>query len=150
MNDLKLEESLPILISRYDDIPLSDNKQHFLYLICKNIVINIARELFFHKELRSKIEKTLAQRLSNYIEMFYDGEFSNEFIEQAKEIKKIKSENFLKKLINKNLINIINELIGIGISVSSSALKNYIGIPDMSMYESRQFISELSLAYCQK
>lgn len=145
INDLKIEDSLPILITRYDDIPLSDNKQHFLFVICKNIVINIARELFFHEELRKQIEKSLSQRLSKYIEMFYDGEFSNEFIDKAKEIKKVKSENFIKKTINKHVIKVINELIGIGISVSSSALKNYLGIPDMSLYESQKFISELEL-----
>jgi len=146
MNDLKMEQSLPILITRYDDIPITDNKQHFLFLICKNIVINVARELFFHPEIRNNIERRLAQRLSQYIEMFYDGEFSNEFIEKAKEIKLIKSKNWYKKIVNKNFIKIINELIGIGMSVSASALKNYIGVPDMSLYESRRFISELELA----
>ena len=57
MNDLKKAGCLPILIYRYDDIPLTDNKQHFLFIICKNLTIAIARELFYHPEKRTKLDK---------------------------------------------------------------------------------------------
>lgn len=150
MTDLQKERALPILISRYDEIPLENNKQHFLYIICKAITVNLARILFFNSELRRALDKRLKERLSAYIEMYYDGEYSNEFVEKAKEIKSIKTKNLFKRFINRNLIKAINEFIGIGISISSSSLKNFLGIPDISMFESKDYFKDFELDEIRK
>lgn len=87
-SDLKDNGTMPILISRYDNIPLSNNENYFLYKMLQSIVNETAKHLFVAPKDRKKLNSTQRKRLAFFIELFYDPEMAKEYYEKAQEIKK--------------------------------------------------------------
>ena len=48
--ELKQNQTLPLLITRYDDIPLNNNEPYFLYKIMQSLCNGIAHYLFVNKK----------------------------------------------------------------------------------------------------
>ena len=97
--ELKINNTLPILITRYDGIPLTDNEPYFLYKIMQGMCNGIARHLYINKKDRKKLNKNQKERLSFFIELFFDTRTSEEYIKYAKEIERKKDGIGLKKYI---------------------------------------------------
>lgn len=127
-NDLSKNHTLPLLISRYDDIPLTQNKNFLLYRIMQAMTVGIARHLFENKKERKKLSKQQQQRLSFFIELFYEEHCSNQFIEAAKEIKKVKSHNKISRFFNRNVLGLLNTVINGTVNISSQWIKGAIGL----------------------
>lgn len=67
--ELQQNRTLPLLISRYDGIPLNDNEPYFLYKIMQSMSNGIAQHLFVNKKIGVnylKINVKNSHFLSNY------------------------------------------------------------------------------------
>jgi len=127
-NDLSKNHTLPLLITRYDSIPYKNNENHLLYKIMQSLTISISKHLFVKENDRNKLTSLQKQKLSFFIELFYSENCSNEFIESAKEIKKIKSRNKLLNFYNRTLLGLLNGIINGTINISTQFLKQSIGL----------------------
>jgi len=127
-NDLSKNHTLPLLITRYDSIPLRNNENHLLYKIMQSLTISIAKQLFTNESDREKLSDLQKQKLAFFIELFYSENSSSEFIESAKEIKKIKARNKWLVFYNRNLIGVLNSLINGTVNVTTQLIKQSIGI----------------------
>lgn len=55
VNDLTIENNaLVMLVTRFDNIPLTNNEQYLLYKIAQKMTIEVAKRLFLNKKLRKK------------------------------------------------------------------------------------------------
>lgn len=127
-NDLSKNHTLPLLITRYDSIPLKNNENHLLYKIMQSLTISIAKQLFKNETDREKLSNLQKQKLAFFIELFYTENSSSEFIESAKEIKKIKSKNKWLSFYNRNLIGLLNSLINGTVNITTQLIKQSIGL----------------------
>lgn len=127
-NDLSKNHTLPLLITRYDDIPLTKNENHLLYRIMQSISLGLAKHLFEnHKDVR-KLSKLQKQKLSFFIELFYDEHCASTFIESAKIIRKRKFTNGWRKLFNHNFLALLNTIINGTVNISSQIVKQSAGL----------------------
>jgi hypothetical protein len=129
-NDLSKNHTLPLLITRYDGIPLTKNENFLLYRIMQAMTIGIAKHLFENKKAKNKLAKLQQERLSFFIELFYDEQCSSTFIDSAKAIRKKKSHNYWSRFFNKNILGLLNTIINGTVNVTSSLIKSTIGLED--------------------
>lgn len=94
--ELKQNQTLPLLITRYDDIPLNNNEPYFLYKIMQSLCNGIAHYLFVNKKARKKLSKYQKEQLAFFIELFFDPQTSEEYVTSAKEIKQKQRWNFIR------------------------------------------------------
>ena len=81
---------MPLLITRYDGIPLQENENYFLYKILQVLVNGITKQLFENPKKRKKLNDSQRKQLAYFIELFYDSQFAQEYYEKAREIRKKK------------------------------------------------------------
>jgi hypothetical protein len=129
-NDLSRNQTLPLLITRYDGIPLIKNENFLLYRIMQAMTIGIARHLFENKKAKKNLSKSQQERLSFFIELFYEEYCSSIFIESAKVIKKKKSHNVWSRFFNKNILGILNTIINGTVNITSTLIKSSIGLEE--------------------
>lgn len=125
--ELKQKKTLPLLITRYDDIPLNHNEAYFLYKIMQSLCNGIASHLFVNSKDRKKLSKIQKERLAFFIELFFDPQTSDEYILYAKEIKNKHKWNFLRIIYNKSL-PLINGLLNGAIEFGSDFIRKSLGI----------------------
>ena len=126
--DLPSQKALPILIHKYDGIPIENNESYFLCVILKAITNEIAKYLFTNKRGRSRLTDYQKDKLSFFIQLFYDSNTASYYIEQANEIKKIKRCIRIRSLFNKNL-KAINAILNCAQSFTSTLLRESLQIP---------------------
>lgn len=143
-NDLSKNHTLPLLITRYDDIPLSNNENHLLYSIMQVMTIGIARHLFEYPKAYRLLSKQQKERISLLIEIFYDDYCADSFIESAKIIKKKKSRNRWIKIYNHNLLGFINSIVNGTVNVTSQLIRKSIGLDNVdNKMEYQQYFNEI-------
>lgn len=125
--ELKQNNTLPLLITRYDEIPINNNEAYFLYTIMQSLCNGIAHHLFTQSKDRKKLTKTQCGRLAFFIELFFDERTAEDYILSAKEIKRKRRWNCIRNLYNKSL-KIINQLLAGAIEFSSDFIRKSIGI----------------------
>lgn len=146
VNDLLAENNaLVMLITRFDNIPLTNNEQFLLYKIAQKMTIEVAKRLFLNKKLRKKIEPYLVQRFSKYVQLFYEPDFADEFIEKAKEIKHIHRRNWWKSLFNRQVLETTNALLNASISVATAIIRDSVSSVPISEVPNIDFLKELDL-----
>lgn len=144
-NDLTKSNILSVLITRYDEIPLSKNENHFLYVIMQSLTIEISKHLLENPKDLAKLSKEQKNKVSFFIELFYKDYCSSQFIESAKVIKKIKSSNLIKRFINRHLLGLINSTINGVIMMTSKLIRDSISLPDPETTSNYQeYIKEFS------
>lgn len=127
-NDLSENHTLPLLISRYDDIPLTNNENHLLYKIMQTMTMGVAKHLFEKPKSKKNLSKLQQQKLSFFIELFYDEHCSSQFIESAKVIRNKKLNNKWRKFFNKKLLYTLNTIINGTVNITTSYLKQSTGL----------------------
>jgi hypothetical protein len=143
-NDLSKNHTLPLLITRYDDIPLVNNKNHLLYRIMQSMTIGIAKHLVEEKDSKKLLSKKQQNKLSFFIELFYEENCSNEFIESAKVIRGIKSRNKWYKFYNRNVLGLLNTIINGGVSVTGEIIRQLIGLePGQNDIVFKEYVKEV-------
>lgn len=144
-NELAQNKTLPLLISRYDGFPLTNNKNYFLHKILQSLSKEIVRVLQKNPDLTKKMNKTMQGQLSFFIELFYDLNFAEEFINQAKIIKSKKRINRFKTFFNRHL-RLINSVVNGIVKVTSSIIRKSIGLPEMNLEETNiTYFNELPI-----
>lgn len=127
--DLKANGTLPLLITRYEGIPLSNNKGYFLYKIVQSLTKRLSEHLYKNRKDAKLLSKEQKKRLSYLVEMFYDDEIAEDYLKQAKVIKTKKRNIGLSKFFNKNL-KLINGVVSGAIKVTSSVVRQSMGLPE--------------------
>lgn len=127
-NDLSKNHTLPLLITRYDDIPLTQNENYILYSIMQTMTMGIANHLFENSKSKNKLTRLQQQRVSFFIELFYDEHCSSQFIESAKVIRNKKIKNKWRQFFNKKLLYTLNTIINGTVHISTSYLKQNTGL----------------------
>lgn len=101
--DLKANKTLPILITRYEGIPLTNNKGFFLYKILESLTKRIVEFLYKNHKFSKKLSKEQKNYLAYLIELFYDNEVAEEYLREARNIRAKNTANAFKRLFNRNL-----------------------------------------------
>ena len=143
--DLKANKTLPILITRYDGIPLSNNKGYFLYLIVKSLAKRIVEYLYRNPKESKLLNKEQKSKLSHLIELFYDEELAEDYLNAAKNIKAIKRSNWIRRIFNKNL-RLINNVVSGMVQITASVIRQSSDLPEIDRQSTFcQFFEELSI-----
>ena len=127
--DLKANKTLPLLITRYEGIPLTNNKGYFLYKILQSLTKRIAEHLYKNPKDAKKLSKEQKKSLGRLFELFYDEEVAEDYLKEAKSIKAKKRANRLRSLFNSNL-RLINSVVNGAIKITSSVIRESMGIPE--------------------
>lgn len=128
-DDLKANKTLPLLITRYEGIPLTNNKGYFLYKIVQTLTKSIAEHLNKNRKEAKLLTKEQKNSLAYFIELFYDDEVAEAYMKEAKNIKAKKRSNWFKRLFNRNL-RLINGVANGVIRITSSIIRQSLGLPD--------------------
>ena len=127
--DLKANGTLPLLITRYEGIPLSNNKGYFLYKIVQALTKKLAEHLYRNRKVVKLLSKEQRGHLSYLVEMFYDEEIADDYLRQAHVIKAQKRNNWFRRLFNGNL-KLINGVVNGAIKITSSVVRQSMGLPE--------------------
>lgn len=130
-DDLLNGSTLPILITRYDNFPPSQNVNYFLYAILRELTLTVAKSLFEDNKKTKLLNGTQKSQISLFIEIFYDNYCSEQFVASAQSIKRKKTYGWLVKLFNRGL-RLINEIINKAASLTVDSIQRYIGVPGES------------------
>ncbi|MCH5172559.1 MAG: hypothetical protein J1F31_07015 [Erysipelotrichales bacterium] len=151
LNDItKDNNALVLLITRFDNIPLVNNEQFLLYKIAQMMTIEIAKRLFLNKKARKKIDDYLMKRYNLYLQCFYDIDFADEFIEKAREIKRIHRKNLWKRIYNRKILGIANNLLNTSINVLAAIIKDSFSNMPLQEAIKIEFLSEMKLTEIRK
>lgn len=127
--DLKANGTLPLLITRYEGIPLSNNKGYFLYKIVRALTKKLAEHLYRNRKVVKLLSKEQRGHLSYLVEMFYDEEIADDYLKQAHVIKAKKRNNWFRRRFNSNL-KLINGVVSGAIKITSSVVRQSMGLPE--------------------
>ena len=127
--DLKANGTLPLLITRYEGIPLNNNKGYFLYKIVQALTKKLAEHLYRNRKVVKLLSKEQRGHLSYLVEMFYDEEIADDYLKQAHVIKAKKRNNWFRRLFNSNL-KLINGVVNGAIKITSSVVRQSMGLPE--------------------
>lgn len=128
-DDLKANKTLPLLITRYEGIPLTNNKGYFLYMILQSLSKRIAEHLYKRPKDAKKLNKNQKNELAFLIELFYDDEIAEEYLKEAKSIRAKKRGNWFRRFFNKNL-ELINNVVDGAVAITTSIIRQSIGLPE--------------------
>ena len=120
------EGCLPVVIDKYDDIPLKDNEQHFLYRIIQSITMGIAEKIVDKTLDLDGVDNTLKQKFGVLVEMFYDEKWAPSFMEKMSVVQDKKRWNKFKTLFNRFFRRPLDEIGHIGIAITGELLRQTI------------------------
>lgn len=145
-HDLHEKNVLPLLITRYDGIPLVKNANYFLYKIIQSITKGLAQILSEQSNLRKHLSKNQKKKFNVLLEMFYDPNWAEDFMETAKHIKNKKRKISIQRFFNKNL-KIINGLADGTIKISSEIIRrSFFGDSTFNFDDAfREFFSTITV-----
>ena len=127
--DLKANRTLPLLITRYEGIPLTNNKGYFLYKIVQSLTKRLAEHLYKTPKDSKLLSREQKSYLSYLVEMFYDDEIAEDYLREAKVIKAKKRNNWFRRLFNRNL-RLINSVVNGVIKITSSVVRQSMGLSE--------------------
>lgn len=128
--DLKANKTMPLLITRYDGVPLTNNKGYFLYKTVQSLTKRITEHLYNSPRDSKKLTRGQKNSMSFLVEMFYDEEVAETYLRDAKVIKSKKRANWFKRLFNRNL-SLINGVVNGLVQISSAVVRKSMGLPEV-------------------
>lgn len=105
-HDLSQKNTLPLLITRYDGVPQTNNTKYFLYIIIQNITLGLAKRFSEDKSLLKHLSKCQRTKFNVLLEMFYDIKWAPDFVETANTIRNKKRTIWWQRKWNNNLKHI--------------------------------------------
>lgn len=121
--DLKEMNLLPVLIDQYENFPLSQNENYFLYVMIQKLTYELAEICLKYPKKKKLLNSTQEKQLYLYIEIFYDPDVAAHCIDQASNIVSIRRKNKFKTFIN-NHLSFLNNIIGAGVKVGVELIKS--------------------------
>ncbi len=142
--DLEKAQILTIIIDRFDEISLTDNKIEVLNLILQEFVTKYVLFLDKNKVYLKKLNKEDKEGLCLLIKLFFKPLTKTEYETRFDNIKKIKTKNWLIKTYNK-IIKPANSVIGTGILITSKLITDSLKLNDFETNNTyTDFLSEIS------
>jgi hypothetical protein len=142
-NDLEKTQVLTIIIDRFDEISLTENKVELLNLILQEFVTKYVLFLDKNKAYLKKLNKEDKEALSLLIKLFFRPLTKSEYETRYNNIKKIKKKNWLINAYN-NIVKPANLLIGTGILITSKLIADSLKLNNIETNSSyTEFLSEL-------
>jgi hypothetical protein len=121
--DLEKEQVLTIIIDRFDEISLTDNKIELLNLILQEFVTKYVLFLNKNKVYLKKLNNEDKEALCLLIKLFFQPLTKTEYETRYDNIKSIKTKNWFINLYNK-IVKPTNSLIGASILITSKLISD--------------------------
>tara|TARA_R110002049_G_scaffold189156_1_gene357574 strand:- start:245 stop:1741 length:1497 start_codon:yes stop_codon:yes gene_type:complete len=142
-NDLENSQILTIIIDRFDEISLENNKIELLNLILQEFVTKYTLFLNKNKVYLKKLNNEDKEVLCLLIKLFFKPLTKSEYEERYENLKKIKTKNWFINLYNK-LVKPANSLIGTGILITSKLIADSLNLNNLETNNSyTDFLSEM-------
>ncbi|SMG51777.1 hypothetical protein SAMN05661096_03816 [Marivirga sericea] len=136
--DLEKSQVLTIIIDRFDEISLTENKIELLNLILQEFVTKYVLFLDKNKSYLKKLSKEDKEVLSLLLKLFFQPLTTTEYESRYNNIKKIKARNWFIKIYNK-IVKPTNSLIGTGILITSKFIADSL---NLNQYHSGNYYTE--------
>lgn len=141
--DLDKAQILTIIIDRFDEISLTDNKIELLNLILQEFVTKYVLFLDKNKDYLKKLKKEDKEVLCLLIKLFFQPLTRTEYENRYDNIKKIKTKNGIINLFNK-VVKPANSLIGTGILITSKLISDSLKLSDLETNTAyTEFLTEM-------
>lgn len=125
-NELYRDNCLPVVIDKFDGIPLENNEPYFLYRIAQAITMGIAEKIVEGTVDLSNADKHLKRKFGELVEMFYDKRWAPTFMEKMDAIQTKKKNNWFKSIYNRLLQKPIDEISSFGIALTGELLRQTV------------------------
>ncbi|WP_179375901.1 P-loop ATPase, Sll1717 family [Winogradskyella wichelsiae] len=125
--DLEKEQVLTIIIDRFDEISLTDNKIELLNLILQEFVTKYVLFLDKNKVYLKKLNQEDKEALCLLIKLFFQSLTKTEYETRFDNIKSIKTKNWFINLYNK-IVKPTNSLIGAGVLITSKLIAESLNL----------------------
>ncbi len=141
-SDLEKDKVLTIIIDRFDDIALTNNKIPLLNLILTEFVTKFVLFLDKNKYILKKLDTEDKESLGLLIKLFFKPLTRVEYENRYENIKKVKVKNFFIRLFN-GFIKPTNSIINTGVMITSKIISESIGLGDVNIRDFTEFIGEI-------
>jgi len=142
-SDLEKEQVLTVIIDRFDNIGLNNNKIELLNLILRELVTKYVIFLDQNKTYLKKFNGEDKELLSLFIRLFFNTITKTDYENKYEIAKKVKSKNFIIKAINW-LIKPANSVIDSAIMISSSLISESLNLnQEISSNSQKEYLSSL-------
>ncbi|MGP1990912.1 P-loop ATPase, Sll1717 family [Zobellia laminariae] len=125
--DLEKGQALTIIIDRFDEISLVENKIQLLNLILQEFVTKYVLFLDKNKDYLKKLNGEDKETLALLIKLFFQPLTKTEYETRYDNIKKVKTKNWFIQVFNK-ILKPANSLIGTGILITSTLISDSLGL----------------------
>lgn len=143
-NDLEKSQVLTVIIDRFDEISLTDNKIELLNLILKEFVTKYVIFLNKNKAYLKKLDNEDKEVLTLLIRLFFKPLTKTEYETRYDNIKKIKTKNWFINVFNK-IVKPANSLIGTGVLITSKLISESLNLSNFETNNSyTEYLSEIN------
>lgn len=142
--DLEKENVLTIIIDRFDEISLTNNKIEILNLILTEFVTKYVIFIEKNKHIIKKLNINEKEELSLLIKLFFKPLTNLEFKRKYNTIKKVERKNFFKKILNL-FIHPTNALLNSGALITAKIISESLGLPNDIEIKYTEFLKEFDL-----
>lgn len=142
--DLEKDNVLTIIIDRFDEISLTNNKIEILNLILTEFVTKYVIFIEKNKHIVKKLNINEKEELSLLIKLFFKPLTNLEFKRKYNTIQKVERKNFLKKVLNL-FIHPTNALLNSGALITAKIISESLGLPNDIEIKYTEFLKEFDL-----
>lgn len=118
---------LSIIIDNYDGIPIKSNSKFFLENTIKKVVTGYCFSILSSPILLKRLNKSEKERLTFFIENFFNSITKKEFEEYVNITSNYKSKNFWIRACN-YLLKPVNSFLSLGIEIGGDVVKKSFGL----------------------
>ena len=142
-NDLEKSQVLTIIIDRFDEISLTENKIELLNLILKEFVTKYVIFLNKNPVYLKKLNKEDKEAISLLVRLFFKPLTKTEYETRYDTIKKIKTKNWFINTYNR-IVKPANSLIGTGVLITSKLISESLKLTNFETNNSyTEYLSEI-------
>lgn len=141
--DLDKSKIMTVIIDRFDDISISDNKIELLNLILEKLVEKFVLFLDRNRVYLYGFSKEDKEILALMIKLFFKPLTKTEYINKYDSVKNVKRKNWFIRLYNK-LLRPANTIINSGVTITSKIISDSFGLnnyEDQVIY--RKYLPEI-------
>jgi hypothetical protein len=140
--DLENRKVFTVIIDRFDNISIDNNKIELLNLILHEYVSKLGIYLYKNPKLVSRLEAEDKEFLALLFKLFFKPLTSNEYEKIYNSVNKVKTKNKLIKFWNK-ITSPTNAVINTGVLITSTILTEHLGISKIEGYKYQEFFKKI-------
>ena len=127
-DDLGKSKIFPIIIDEFNGIPYSDNKINILTLFINELIKNFVAFLAQSKSNLNKLNKIEKEKLSFFIEEFFETISKTEFEKAVDKVSNFKKKNLQRRIANLLFNKPFNYILSTSVEVISDVVKSSLGL----------------------